>query len=501
MCPGFATRCGVFPYMDGNGKIRRELRHPDDVLDPESLKTLKFAPVTIEHPPVMITPKNVDQYGVGHTTDRVEVNRDLVDTDLIVESQEGIDAIEKNGMRELSSGYDCEIVEEDGVYNGSPYDYRQKNIRYNHVAIVKLGRAGPEVRLRLDSADAVQQNEGTLPLKGEFSQESSVNDSDNSVGAGQIKKVVIMGREVDLPSDVADAVQDLLDRFDEMRAKQSILEESMSTKARKDNKDVDINQPGISPQVKVEQMGPDGRSAPGKTKAQPGTVTGPVGKADEEEEKDDEDEHGVIGGEKPNSAGAGAKALADGEEMDEDEKEEKEDDEPAAGKGGGAMTAPLDLLRKDMEGMQKKLDEYAAASMNQPEKKPSGEKMDSADVEKRIRARAKLERQAEKLVPTSISKRFDSMNDKEILSAVIKFRHPKADLGEKSRSYLQSRFDSIVESIDEEGTEVRAGAGKALLGIGRMDSGMEETDPSQARLKMIGTGRELWKEKLSASKK
>jgi len=50
-CPGFATRTGVFPYLNADGSIRNELRHPDDVNDPESLATLKNATVTIEHPP------------------------------------------------------------------------------------------------------------------------------------------------------------------------------------------------------------------------------------------------------------------------------------------------------------------------------------------------------------------------------------------------------------------------------------------------------------------
>lgn len=485
MCPGFATRTGVFPYMDGDGKIRRELRHPDDVFDPESLVTLKFAPVTIEHPPVMVDPSNVGKYRKGHTTDRVEVNREMVDTDVIVEDQDAIDAVEKDGLRELSSGYTADVVEESGTYNGAPYDYRQKNIRYNHVAIVKRGRAGPEVRLRLDAADAEQVE----PAENISSQESSVNDAES----GAVKKVVILGREVDLPSDIADAVQDMLDRYDEMRAKQSQLEEDMSNKARKDKADVDVSQPGVSPQVKVEQQGADGRKAPGKV--------APSAKSDEDEESEKED-------------GEADEKEAAAKKSDEDEKEDGEemgDDEPAAGKGAGAMESPLDLLRKDFEekkaqldDAKAKLDAAASASMNQPEKSADGSKMDSADVQVRIRARAKLERQAEKLVPSTVSKKFDSMSDKEILASVIKYRHPKADLADKSRAYLQSRFDSIVETLEEEGTRERQSAGKALLGLGggRMDSEERaDADPLQARKNMIRETRDLYKQPLSASKK
>lgn len=500
MCPGFATRVGVFPYMNSDGSIRNELRHPDDVNDPESLKTLKFAPVTIEHPPEMVGPLNVHKYGKGHTSDRVEVNRDMIDTDLILQDQEAIDAVEKKGMRELSSGYTADVVEEKGVFNGSPYDCRQKNIRYNHVAIVKRGRAGPEVRLRLDSQDAAMQDaDAPKPGANIFSQESSVNDGDVSEG-GETKKVIILGREVDLPSDVAEAIQEYKDRFDEMRAKLSQLEESMG-KVRKDE---DVSQKGISPQVKVEQQTPDGRKAGGKTPPKPGSETGR-----QDDEMEDEDETGVIGGLKPNSKEGGGKALADGEE------DEKEDDEPASEKGGGSSESDIDKLKKDMEekqgkhdaemeALKGKMDEIAASSMNQPEKKDGGTKMDSADVQKFARARGKLERQAEKLVPASISNRFDSMTDKEIYAAVIKFRHPKADLADKSRTYLQSRFDSITETLAEEGTKERQNAGKALLGLGgsRMDSEEKTTaDPAQARAKMLREGREMYKQPLSASRK
>lgn len=54
-----------------------------------------------------------------------------------------------------------------GVWNGIPYDAIQRNIRYNHLAIVERGRQGPSVRLHLDT-DAVevggqlQQKESTM---------------------------------------------------------------------------------------------------------------------------------------------------------------------------------------------------------------------------------------------------------------------------------------------------------------------------------------------------
>lgn len=493
MCPGFVTRCGVFPYLDAKGGVRRELRHPDDVLDPVSLATLKYAPVTIEHPPVMITPQNVGTFRKGHLTERVEVNRDMIDSDLIIEDQAAIDAIEKDGIRELSSGYDADVIEEEGVYEGTPYNYRQKNIRYNHVALVRRGRAGPEIRLRLDSSDAVMQD-SEENTKSQNQQETSV-DADMSIAG--TKKVILLGREVDLPSDIADTIQDYTDRFDEMRARLAQLEEQ-NMAAEKDKKDVDISQKGVSPQVKVEQQTPDGRSAGGKTMAKPGTITGPVGKADDEEKEDEE----MDAEEKEEKEKADAEK---GEKEDgEEEKEEKKKDAEKEDAEAGLASLKKDAEEKESEAKKAKdkYDAAAAASMNKPEKESKGDS--AAEFRAKVNARVSLERRAEKLVPYSVAKRFDSMTDREIMAAVIKHRSPRANVEGQSRSYLQSRFDSIVEALEEEGTIERQRAGKELLGIGggRMDShDRANADPSQARLKMVSESREMYKEPLSSRKK
>jgi len=483
LVPGYATRVGVFPYLDASGEMRRELRHPDDVFAPESLTTLKYAPVTIEHPPEMITPENVDKYTKGHCTERVEVNRDMVETDLIIEHQDAIDEVEKNNLRDLSCGYLADVEEEEGEYNGAPYNFRQKNIRYNHLAIVRRGRAGPEVRLRMDSQDAIMdEQEISKPGRSEYATETSVADQDE----GKTKNVIISGKEVALPSAEADIVQEMLDRYDEMRAKLMKMEEEMQAK-RTDKTDVDISQPGVSPQVKVEQGAPDGRKAPAKIGA---SDTGGAARAKGD---DDVDARGVIGG-----------ATPLGKADDEPDKAKDDDDEPKKdfeGAPGGVAMSPVDLLKKDMDELQArhdelkaKLDAMANPGLAQGEAKP--DRMDAKDA---IRARVKLERQAEKLVPSEIAAKFDSMSDDAIRTAVIKNRRPKADLVGKSSVYLQSRFDGIVEAEEDEGGAVRREMGKALLG-GRMD-GKEQLNPDQSRQASIEASRNMWKENLSAVKK
>jgi len=432
--PGFATRCGVFPYIDAEGKVRRELRHPDDVFAPESLASLKNAVVTLEHPPVMVEPSNFAEYSVGYTTDRVDVNRDLVEVDLIIANADAVNAVENNGLRELSAGYVADLDEEGGDYNGAAYDFRQRNIRYNHVALVKRGRAGPEVRLRMDSADAAMQ--------------------DTSM---DLKKVIISGEEVELPAHLAAVVQEMLDRYDEMRGNLLKMGESVAKKDEEMKKDVDVAQKGIDTKVPEVQMVPDGKSAGKKVDAE------------KEEEKKDEDEE------------------------KKDAEEEKK------------MDAVSDLKEK-LDAMQAKLDELMAGpgdkkkdAEEEEEKKDAEEekekKMDAAHIRTAVKARVRLEREAEKVLPAKQTEKFDSMSDDEIRSAVIKHRHPKAELSGKSSIYLQSRFDSIVETFEESAT-LRKTAGAALLE--RMDS---DTDPNSARTRMSQATKSLWQSNLSASKK
>ena len=57
-----------------------------------------------------------------------------------------------NGKRSLSMGYECEMEKagEGATWLGMAYDSIQRNIRYNHCAIVDVARAGDAARIWLD---------------------------------------------------------------------------------------------------------------------------------------------------------------------------------------------------------------------------------------------------------------------------------------------------------------------------------------------------------------
>lgn len=186
------TCCGVFTYKRADGTLQRELRLPEEVFAPATLESLKLKPVTLNHPTELVIPENADMLQVGSLGDNPsstnqEYNwngeptdwKKLTDglnvaVDMIITKKDAIDAV-INGKQGLSMGYTCDIemAEPGSTWCGVEYDYIQRNIKYNHCAIVDAGRAGDnaKIELRVDSADAVLEDKlvtkdgGTKMLK------------------------------------------------------------------------------------------------------------------------------------------------------------------------------------------------------------------------------------------------------------------------------------------------------------------------------------------------
>lgn len=143
------SRTGVFIYRNADGSERRELRHPDDVFNQDSLNSLVSIPVTINHPTELVNADNAHKYSVGLTGEKVKIEDNDIVVSLTVSHKKAIDAINA-GKRELSLGYNLDLLEEAGEYEGEKYTHRQKNINYNHLALVDKARAGRSARINLD---------------------------------------------------------------------------------------------------------------------------------------------------------------------------------------------------------------------------------------------------------------------------------------------------------------------------------------------------------------
>lgn len=154
-----ATRTGVFSYRNADGSLRKELRHPDDVLDGKSINSMKLIPVTDRHPPErLVTTETARYYQIGATGENIRPDGQYVICPLVVTDGDAIRSIEQ-GRNQVSLGYEVDLVPEQGKYKGEAYDFRQTNIRYNHLALVDEARAGDEAIIHLDAQDAVLESE------------------------------------------------------------------------------------------------------------------------------------------------------------------------------------------------------------------------------------------------------------------------------------------------------------------------------------------------------
>lgn len=167
------TSIGVFTYKRKDGTVQRELRLPEEVFNPSALNSMKLKPVTLNHPTELVTQDNADKLQVGSLGDNpssttqwdnpYETKTDGINCaiDMIITKKDAIDAV-LNGKQALSMGYTCdlEMAEPGSSWCGIEYDFIQRNIRYNHCAIVDSARAGDnaKIELRADSEDAVLED-------------------------------------------------------------------------------------------------------------------------------------------------------------------------------------------------------------------------------------------------------------------------------------------------------------------------------------------------------
>ncbi len=161
--PAALTRTGVFEYRKPDGSVSRELRHPDEVFHKDARESFANAPLTIGHVGE-VNPDNWGAVAVGHVVGTPKQEGEFLAADCNVARGDAIKQVTDGKLKELSCGYEIEIDPTPGVYEGQPYDLVQREIRGNHVALLPegQGRAGPDVKLRMDSKDGVEPFPGGI---------------------------------------------------------------------------------------------------------------------------------------------------------------------------------------------------------------------------------------------------------------------------------------------------------------------------------------------------
>ena len=148
-------RTGLLTYVQPDGTIRTEYRPPEEAFAEDSLSSIEAKPITIGHHG-LVTSGNAKQIKpVGTVLSKAKQDGDNIRADVVIYN---LDCNE----RDLSCGYSLDIDETPGVTpNGERYDAVQRNIRYNHLAIVQKGRAG-NARLNFDGEQILENNEDKM---------------------------------------------------------------------------------------------------------------------------------------------------------------------------------------------------------------------------------------------------------------------------------------------------------------------------------------------------
>lgn len=140
------ARTGILTYTNADGSIRRELRLAEDVFHADSLNSFIGKPITVDHPKGLVTPKDIKQYQIGTMLSAGRKDGENVKADIVIHQPDAI-----GERRQLSLGYNVDLDETPGEWEGQKYDAIQRNIKVNHLSVVKNARAGAQARLNMDS--------------------------------------------------------------------------------------------------------------------------------------------------------------------------------------------------------------------------------------------------------------------------------------------------------------------------------------------------------------
>lgn len=217
------SKVGVFPYSGAQlpdadpNKIYYVYRPEEELSSIETLESLKLLPIIDEHE--MLGDGYEGEWDnkprCGTTGEEVFFQNGTIYSKLKIFSTALRNTVQtaKNG---LSLGYRCVYEKSSGVFNGMPYDYIQRQIRGNHLAVVTEGRMGTVVldsNIVFDHVDIAldngvdDMNEENKKDKAEDAAIAKVMDALNGIAArlnALDESIAEMKKEDDKDNDVQD---------------------------------------------------------------------------------------------------------------------------------------------------------------------------------------------------------------------------------------------------------------------------------------------------------
>lgn len=110
----------------------------------KSAKDFEGMPVKFGHEWVQPEKRDIK---IGAVSGEVKLEEPYLTADIKIYDKDAIEEITNKGIVDLSPGYKAHYKQESGEYNGEQYDFKQEDIKYNHLAVVENGRSGKDVKI------------------------------------------------------------------------------------------------------------------------------------------------------------------------------------------------------------------------------------------------------------------------------------------------------------------------------------------------------------------
>lgn len=216
------AQVGVYKYRLTDGTTRSELVDSETLSNIESNDSLKFKPVTNNHPRErIINSSNSKMRSVGSVGETITNEDDFLMVNFSVTDSEMIKDI-NNGRKQLSPGYRVNVVMTPGTHNGVHYDGIQRNRKYNHLAIVDNARGGNELQINVDHLDS-----GDAVVDGIYINNSNDNDNKNKESRS-METYKIDGLPYEAAPEVVNYISKLTNKIDALNSDVTKATENLS---------------------------------------------------------------------------------------------------------------------------------------------------------------------------------------------------------------------------------------------------------------------------------
>lgn len=168
---GLVARAGIYEYIntpedeaDGLGRAgttRYELRPEEEVFREDVMGGYEGAPITVMHPKKMLDPQNVRTFEVGSVSGPGRRDGNEVGVSMVIKDARAIERVDRRELVQLSPGYRCKLEMKSGfapqyATKTNPrgfFNFVQRDIVVNHLALVDRARGGDNLQIRMDRAD------------------------------------------------------------------------------------------------------------------------------------------------------------------------------------------------------------------------------------------------------------------------------------------------------------------------------------------------------------